>query len=260
MIHNVLAHVPLVRRCWPIARDCRGAFSRCMRALPSAGLVSLLSARCSVGVVWGSPIRRDLVWFESSCPSPLGIACAKSGPRRKLSAICSGKANVQHFEESKSVTCPVRIDASQKLAPIQARRPASTSHEYVIDRERATHLCVNHANRRPEFNCCGRDSSPRPVEDVTRSLENVAARKTCTECRDHNGVARPGARGPATVGIVRNRAYRCFAGDWDSCYRYPLPGVCSLLCALRFGLREGRRSDERADKRDQYLFHIRLSF
>jgi hypothetical protein len=158
-------------------------------------------------------------------------------------------------QESKFVTCPVRIDASQKLAPIQPRRLASISHDYVIDRERATHLCVNHANRRPEFNCCGRDFSPRPVADVTRSLENVAARSTCTECRDHNYVARLGACGPASVRRVRNRAFRCF-GDGDSYYRYPF----RLLCALRFGLREGRRSDERADKRDQYLFHKRLSF
>ena len=156
-------------------------------------------------------------------------------------------------QESKFVTCPVRIDASQKLAPIQPRRLASISHDYVIDRGRATHLCVNHANRRPEFNCCGRDFSPRPVEDVTRSLENVAARNTCTECRDHNCVARPGAGGAASVGRVRNRAFRRF--DGDSYYRYPFH-----LCALRFGLREGRRSDERADKRDQYLFHKRLSF
>jgi hypothetical protein len=156
-------------------------------------------------------------------------------------------------QESKFVTCPVRIDASQKLAPIQPRRLASISHDYVIDRGRATHLCVNHANRRPEFNCCGRDFSPRPVADVTRSLENVAARRTCTECRDHNCVARPGAGGAASVGRVRNRAFRRF--DGDSYYRYPFH-----LCALRFGLREGRRSDERADKRDQYLFHKRLSF
>src|SRR4030095_14180364 len=60
-------------------------------------------------------------------------------------------------QESKFVTCPVRIDASQKLAPIQPRRLGSISHDYVIDRGRATHLCVNHANRGPEFNCCGRD-------------------------------------------------------------------------------------------------------
>src|SRR4029453_16057260 len=163
-------------------------------------------------------------------------------------------------QESKFVTCPVRIDASQKLAPIQPRRLASISHDYVIDRGRATRLCVNHANRRPEFNCCGRDFSPRPVADVTRSLENVAARSTCTECRDHNCVARLGARGPASVGIVRNRAFRRFGFDGDSYYRYPFRGVCSLLCALRFGLREGRRSDERADKRDQYLFHSTFLF
>ena len=138
-------------------------------------------------------------------------------------------------QESKFVTCPVRIDASQKLAPIQPRRLASTFHDYVIDRERATHLCVNHAHRRPEFNCCGRDFSPRPVEDVTRSLENVAARKRCIECRDHNCVARLGACGHASVGIVRNRAFRRF--DGDSYYRYPFRGVCppsvlfDLVCA-----------------------------
>src|SRR4029453_14887728 len=144
-------------------------------------------ASCGVllfAAIWsGSSHPARHLWVSLAPSLALAANFPRFAPERQMYSTS---------QESKFVTCPVRIDASQKLAPIQPRRPASTSHEYVIDRERATHLCVNHANSRPEFNCCGRDSSPRPVEDVTRSLENVAARKRCTECRDHNCVARPG--------------------------------------------------------------------
>ena len=63
-------------------------------------------------------------------------------------------------KESKFVTCPVRIDASQKLAPIQPRRLASTFHDYVIDRERATHLCVNQRTGVPSLTAVAGISRP----------------------------------------------------------------------------------------------------
>ena len=140
-----------------------------------------------------------------------------------------------------------RIGASQRLAPIQRPRLTSTPHDDAIDRDLATGVCyVNHAHGLTRVNCFVRDCPPRFVEEVTRSLENVAARKRCAVCPDHQCV---------TVRLTYCRyAYNRFGDYVCSCYRYAHLGPF-LLLLIRFWLRKGRRSDYCAHKRDCYFFH-----